>query len=117
MQAHALHDLDSEPADLRLQRARPEPARGAEIVLAAADGDAGKTVHHVAVRIIAEPDIDQQLGAVDRVRGVPVTLGKPGIAAACLGKRFGRLVADEIVLGCQHCSCPWCLSRFGRPDE
>ncbi|MGY3696485.1 hypothetical protein ACVIGA_006565 [Bradyrhizobium sp. USDA 3240] len=107
VQAVALDDFDPEAADLCLQRARPEPARGAEIVLAAADGDAGESVHHVAVRVIAEPDVDQQFAAIDRMRGVPVALGEPGIAAAGLGKRLRRLVADKIVLGCQHCSCPY----------
>src|SRR5262249_12346565 len=85
-----------------LQRTRTEPARGPKIMLPSADGDSGKSVHDIAVRIIAESDIDEQLRTVDRVGRIPIALRETDVAGARFRKRGRRLVADQVVLGSQH---------------
>src|ERR1043165_4447809 len=97
MVAQAFDHLKSQGADGRIQWIGPQSARGPEVVLGRADGDAGKTVHHVAVRIIAEAGIEDEFAAL-RVRRVPVAFGPAYIAGSDVIESGWQLVAQEVVL-------------------
>src|SRR3989344_2602836 len=85
-----------------------QSVRSPEVVLAAPDGDTRECVHHPAVGVIAEADIDQQRPAVGGVRRVPPAFGKAQIIVAGLGKGSRRLVARQVVLWSEHGFSPLC---------
>jgi hypothetical protein len=93
MVTQALDHLKSQRADGRVQGIGPQAARSPEIVLGCADGHAGKTVHHVAVRIIAEAGIEDELAAL-WVRRVPVAFGPAHVARSDMIEGRRQLMAQ-----------------------
>ena len=102
MAAQPLDDLDRERADGRRQRIGAQPARRAEVPLPAGHRDAGECIHHVAVRVVTEADVEDQVARGRRVAGVPQPLHPGRIAVVDLVEGGRKLVADQIVLGRQH---------------
>ena len=105
--AQSLDDCNLQRADARAQRIRPQPARQPQVVLRGADRDAGKTVHHVPVGVVANAEVEDDITFRRWVAGVPEAL-HPGWVAAVDMVEGGRcLVADQVVLGCKHGFSRW----------
>ena len=102
MTAQAFDDLDGQRADRGRQRVGTQPTRGAEVPLPARHGNAGERIHHVAVGVVAEADVEDQVARGRRVAGVPEPLHPRRIAVVDLVEGGGQLVADQVVLGRQH---------------
>src|ERR1700678_1022021 len=112
MVTQTLDHLESQRADGRVQGIGPQSTRSPEIVLGGADGHAGKTVHHVAIGIIAKTGIEDELAAV-RMRRVPVALGPAHVARSDVIEGGRQLMAKKVILGCEHhmILMKWRLSR------
>ena len=90
-----------------VKRIGTQPARGAEIVLLAGEGDAGKTVHDIAIGVPAQPDVEDEVAAGLGMAGVPEPLHPGGIAAHDMVEGGGQLMPDEIVLFGEHVLPPF----------
>src|ERR1700735_3613465 len=112
MVAQTLDYLESQRTDGRVQGIRPQSTRSPEIVLGGADGHPGKTVHHVAIGIIAKTGIEDEFAAV-RVRRVPVALGPADVARSDVIEGGRQLMAKKVILRCEHrlILMKWHLSR------
>ncbi len=82
MTAEAFDHGKLQRADLGRQRIGAQAARGAEVVLLAANGDAGEGVHDVAVGVIAQAEIENDLARGRQVAGVPQPLHPGRVAGA-----------------------------------
>ena len=100
--AQAFEDLDFQRPDRRVERVGPQAPRDAEIILLALEHDAGEAVHHVAIGMPAEADVEDEVSAGDGMAGVPEALHPGGIGAEHMIERGRQLMADEIVLLGQH---------------
>ena len=96
--AQAFDHLDREGPDRRRQRIGTKPPRGAEVPLPAGRGDAGEGVHDVAVGVVAEADVEDDIARRRRVAGVPEPLHPGRIAVVDLVESGRKLVADQVVL-------------------
>src|SRR6202034_462023 len=97
MVAQTFDHLESQRTDGRVQRIGPQSTRSPEIVLSGADGHPGKTVHHIAIGIIAETGIEDELAAL-RMRRVPVALGPAHVARSDVIEGGGQLMAKRVIL-------------------
>jgi hypothetical protein len=100
--AQAFEHGDGQRPDGGGERVGPQAARGAEVPLPARHGHAGKGVHHVAVGVVAQADVEDHVAARHRVARVPEPFHPGRIAVVDLVEGGGQLVADEVVLGAQH---------------
>ena len=90
-----------------VKRIGTQATRGTEIVLLAGEGDAGKTVHDIAIGVPAQPDVEDEVASGLGVAGVPEPLHPGGIAAHDMVERGGQLMPDEIVLFGEHVWSPF----------
>ena len=102
MTTQPFNDLNLEWANAREQWVRPQPTRQAQVVLGGAYRDAGKAVHHVAVGVVADSEIEDHIAVRNWMTGVPQALHPGGVAAVHMVKGRGGLVANQVILGCKH---------------
>ena len=102
MPTQPFDDLNLQWADARAQWVRPQPARQAQVVLRGAYRDAGKAVHHVAVGVIADSEIEDHIAVRNWMTGVPQTLHPGWVAAVHMVEGRRGLVANQVILGCEH---------------
>ena len=102
MAAQAFQYGDGKRADGGGQRVGPKAARGAEVPLPAGNRDAGKSVHDIAVGVVTKAYVKDDVAAGHRVAGVPEALHPRRVTVVNLVESGRKLVADEVVLWCQH---------------
>ena len=94
LRRHRLHDLEPERTDGERVGARPERPREADVTLLAPGDDAGVTVHHIGVRMEAEPAEDMHAGPIE---GEVVAVVEVTVRGRRDVDRRGGLVEREVV--------------------
>ena len=100
--AQTFQHRDGQGPDGGGQRIRTQFARGAKVPLPPRHRHAGKGVHHIAIGVVAQADVKNNLAPRRGMAGVPKPLHPGRVAVVKLVKGGWQLVADEVVLGSQH---------------
>src|SRR3979411_1654618 len=112
----AFQNFDAQRPDGGRERMGSKAPRGAEIVLFSIDRHAGKSVHDIAVRVPAEPNVEYHVAGRFWVPRIPEPLHPARIAAHDMVERCRQLMPDKIILFGEHAFSP-SQAPFSDPRE